>query len=616
MGIVFDEGLIDEIKSQNDIIDVVSKYVQLKKAGQNYKGLCPFHNEKTPSFIVSAEKQFYHCFGCGESGDVISFIMKLENLDFIDALRLLGEWVGINIDEISTSKKEKEEIYRKNNIYQINREAAFYYYKNLVKEANKGLNYLFERGLSIKTIKKFGLGYAKDAWEALNNYLLSKGYDQESIFKAGLVLERKKRNGYYDRFRNRVMFPIINTTGKVIGFGGRVIDNNEPKYLNSPETIAFNKGNNLFGLNLAKNEVIKMKQIIVVEGYMDVIGLYERGIKNVVASLGTALTKNQANLLKRYADEVIIAYDADTAGQAATLRGLDILREVGCRVRVVRLSEGKDPDEFVRKKGKEAFLKEVENALSLIDYKIVLSKEENDLTNPEGKVKFVKSLTQILKQLKSPVEIDAYIKKIAQESQISPEAIKAEIYGNNRYNNKASEKKDILHINKYRSKHDRYTNKYSIQPLKPIQKIGYIEAERSLLKLIITNKDCFQKVKDQLSYEDFLDEINADIAKLVYELYENNESIDLEYMINQLSIEAVSILHKIKHSIVPNENIDKALEDYIKTIHKHKMIQRKIHIEEELKKLERIGNKSKDQIVRIRELCIDYEKLLKELKNL
>ncbi|QZY56567.1 DNA primase [Crassaminicella profunda] len=613
MGIVFDEGLIDEIKSQNDIVDVVSKYVHLKKAGQNYKGLCPFHHEKTPSFIVSDEKQFYHCFGCGESGDVISFMMKLENLDFIDALRLLGEWAGINIDEISTSKKEKEEIYRKNNIYQINRDAAFYYYKNLVKEENKGLSYLFKRGLNIKTIKKFGLGYAKDGWEALNNYLLKKGYDQESIFKAGLVLERKKKNGYYDRFRNRVIFPIINTTGKVIGFGGRVIENKEPKYLNSPETPVFNKGNNLFSLNLAKNEVRKMKQIIVVEGYMDVIGLYESGIKNVVASLGTALTKNQANLLKRYADEVIIAYDADIAGQAATLRGLDILREAGCGVRVVRLSEGKDPDELVRKKGKEAFLKEVKNALSLIDYKIMLSKEENDLTTSEGKVKFVKSITQILKQLKSPVEIDVYIKKIARESEISIEAIKTEIYGNNKKNN---EKKEIVDTRKYRSKHDRYTNKYNIQPLKPIQKIGYIEAERALLKLIINNKTFFQRVKEQLCFEDFMDQSNSKIAELVYGLYEINDSIDLEAILNQLNIEEVSILHQIKNSIVPKENVDKALNDYIKTIQKHKIVQRKIYIEEELKKLEKKENKSKEQIVRIRELCIDYEKLLRELKKL
>lgn len=611
MGIVFDEGLIDEIKSQNDIVDVISKYINLKKTGQNYKGLCPFHNEKTPSFIVSDEKQFYHCFGCGESGDVISFMMKLENLDFIDALRLLGEWAGINIDEISTSKKEKEEIYRKNKIYEINREAALYYYRNLVKEKNKGISYLFNRGLCIQTIKKFGLGYA--SWKGLNDHLLNKGYDQESIFKAGLVLEQKDKNGYYDRFRNRVMFPIINTTGKVIGFGGRVIENKEPKYLNSPETIVFNKGNNLFSLNLAKNEVRKKKQIIVVEGYMDVIGLYEKGIKNVVASLGTALTKNQANLLKRYANEVIIAYDADIAGQAATLRGLDILKEVGCGVRVVRLSEGKDPDEYVRKKGKEAFIKEVENALSLIDYKIMLSKEGNNLKSTEGKVKFVKSITQILKELKSPVEIDAYIKKIARESGIAEEAISTEIYGNTKKN---KEKKEIGNTNKYRSKHDRYTNKYNIQPLKPIQRIGYIEAERALLKLIINNNKFFKRVKEKLSFEDFLDQSNSEIAKRIYELYENTDNFDLEVILNQLNIEQIKVLHQIKSSIVPEENLDKALNDYIKTIQKHKLVERKIYIEQELKKLEKEENKSKEQIVRIRELCIDYEKLLKELKEI
>ncbi|QEK12344.1 DNA primase [Crassaminicella thermophila] len=616
MSIHFNEELIEKIKTQNDIVDIISKYVQLKKSGHNYKGLCPFHNEKTPSFMVSNEKQLYHCFGCGESGDVINFVMKIENLDFIDAVRLMAEWVGINYDEISTSKQENEEIYRKNKLYGINREAALFYYRNLLKKENNGLKYLLKRGLTIQTIKKFGLGYAKDHWESLNSYLLSKGYDQKLIYRAGLVSERKNKDGYYDRFRNRVMFPIINTTGKVIGFGGRIIGDNNPKYINSPETPIFNKGNNLFGLNLAKNEVSNKKQIIVVEGYMDVISLYQNGIKNVTASLGTALTKNQANLLKRYADEIVIAYDSDTAGQAATLRGLDILREAGCQVKVVCLSEGKDPDEFVIKKGKDAFLKEVDNALSLIDYKIMLSKKENDLKTIEGRVKFVKSITKILKELKSPVEVDAYIKKIASESQISIEAIKSEIYGNNMYNKRNIEKKSILNTSKYRSKHDRYTNKYNIQPLKPTEKIGYLEAERCLLKLIITNKEIFNKIKTTITYKDFIDKTNSKIAKFVYELYEENDFVDIKELLNQLSIDEISILHKIKHSIVPRENIDKALIDYINSMQKHKLMKMKIDIEDELEKLEKLENKTEEQIVRIRELCINYEKLLKELKKM
>ncbi|WP_132241873.1 DNA primase [Marinisporobacter balticus] len=616
MGNNFDEKLIDEIKLRNDIVAVISKYVQLKKSGRNYVGLCPFHNEKTPSFMVSEENQFYHCFGCGEKGDIINFIMKAENLDFVDTVSLLGEWAGINFDKNSTSKQENEEIYRKNKVYEINREAALFYYKNLLDKKNGGLNYLLKRGLEIQTIKKFGLGYAHEDWEQLNKYLLCKGYNQNEIFMAGLVSEQKNKNGYYDRFRNRVMFPIINTTGKVIAFGGRVLGDFQPKYLNSPETPAFNKGNNLFGLNFAKNEVTQKHQIIVVEGYMDVISLYQNGIKNVTASLGTALTKNQANLLKRYAGEVVIAYDTDTAGQAATLRGLDVLREVGCKVRVLRLSQGKDPDEFVMKKGKVAFLEEVDNALSLIDYKIMLLKKENDLATTEGSVKFVKSITKILKGLTSPVEMDAYIKKIALESRISIEAIKSEIYGNNKYDRRNNEKKQILDGNKYRSKHDRYTNKYEIQPLKPIEKNGHLEAQRCLLKLMTANKEIFYKVKIVISYEDFVDETYKKIAQILYELYEKDDSVDLEKISNQLNIKEIAILHDINHCIVPKENVEKALIDYVNSIQKHKFKNMKVDMEDELKQLEKVENKTKEQIVRIRELCIDYEKLMKELKKL
>ncbi|WZL74657.1 DNA primase [Clostridiaceae bacterium 35-E11] len=616
MGINMNDGFIEEVKAHNDIVEIISKYVELKKTGNNYKGLCPFHSEKTPSFIVSDDKQYFHCFGCGEAGDVIHFIMKMENLDFVDAVTQLGERVGIYPEKNSVSKQEKEEISRKNTIYEINRAAALFYYKNLCKKNNDGLSYLYKRKLNNKTVKTFGLGYAEDKWEALNSYLLEQGYDQSIIYAAGLVSERKKKNGYVDKFRNRIIFPIINTRGKVIGFGGRTIENNMPKYLNSPETPVFNKGENLFGLNFAKKEVGSKKQIIVVEGYMDVIALYQSGIKNVVASLGTALTKYQATLLKRYSEEVVIAYDGDTAGQLATLRGLDILREVGCQVKVLRLSEGKDPDEFIVENGKQAFLDEINHALPLVDYKILLAKNANDLTTVEGKINFVKSITEVLQQLKSPVERDAYIKKIAMDTQISIEAIKSEIYGNTRNNPQNLEKTMIPHTNKYRSKWDRHTNKYSIKPVKPADKLGYLEAERSLLKTMITDKTIFDKVKATMLPDDFIDETHKKIAKIMYRLHEQNNLIDMETIINALDIEEVVILHQINDKIIPMENIEKALIDYINTIQKHKLTSMKVKMEEELRKLEKIENKSQEQIVRIRELCINYDKLQKELKKL
>ncbi|KXG75892.1 DNA primase [Thermotalea metallivorans] len=616
MGIHVNEEIIEEIRRRNDIIDIVSRYVPLTKSGRNYKGLCPFHHEKTPSFMVSDEKQLYHCFGCGEAGNVIHFVMKMENLDFIDAVTLMGQWVGIHVEEISSNKQEKEELSRKNKIYEINREAALFYYKNLLKKNSPGLAYLKQRGLEESVIRRFGLGYAENHWETLNTYLIRKGYDQEFICSAGLVLEKKTKDGFYDRFRNRVIFPIINTTGNVVGFGGRALDDSLPKYLNSPETSVFHKGNNLFGLNLAKKEIGKDRKIIVVEGYMDVISLYQHGIRNVVASLGTALTKPQGEMLKRYSDEIIIAYDADAAGQKATLRGLDILNELGCKVKVIRLTEAKDPDEFVRRKGKDAFLEEVERALPFLDYKIILAKMENDVRTTEGRIQFVKAVAALLKQIKSPVEVDAYIKKIALESQISEEAIKREIFGNHMYDPSRQLQKPFFNRDKYRSKADRHTNKYSVQSVKPIQKQGYVEAERSLLKLILQDKEIFSKIKTIIPYSDFTDSVHQKIAKMIYGCYEMHGKISMEMLLNDLDIEEVKILGDIRQIVVPEENVEKALMDFIHTMHNHKLEEEKKRIERELENLEKKDSKTQEEMVRIRELCGNLEKILKELKRL
>ncbi|MEW9122907.1 MAG: DNA primase, partial [Thermotaleaceae bacterium] len=535
MGINLQEDIIEEIRNRNDIVETISRYVSLKKTGSNYKGLCPFHHEKTPSFIVSEEKQLYHCFGCGVGGNVINFIMKMENLDFIDAVTVLGEKVGIRVDEVS-SKENKDKIVEKNRIYEMNREAALFFHNNLIQKENIGLEYLKLRKIDFKTIKRFGLGFAEDKWENLNHYLLQKGYSQDQIYKTGLVLKKKQSEGYYDRFRNRIIFPIINSTGKVIGFGGRALGDGQPKYLNSPETDVFSKGKNLYGLNTARKNLDKGNSLIIVEGYMDVISLNQYGINNVVASLGTALTKEQGMLLKRYTDEIHIAYDGDGAGQEATLRGLDVLGELGCKVKVVTFTLGKDPDEIIQSKGKEAFLSELNKALPLIDYKIMLVRKENNLTTLEGRVRFVKAIAEILKQIKSPVEVDAYVKKISQEAQISEDAIKTEIYGNNRYNQSIKTHKPIVDGEKHRSRFERHTNKYSIQSVQPIEKLGYMEAERGLLKLMLIDKSYFDKLKMIFNYQSFIDPIHQKIGKYIYESYEMRNSIDMDYIINHLEI--------------------------------------------------------------------------------
>ena len=353
------EEILEKIKSQNDIVDVISERVRLRKAGRNFTGLCPFHNEKTPSFSVSQEKQIYKCFGCGEAGNVISFVMKDKNLPFIEAVKYLANRANIPL-EINNGEKSKS-AKKKDLLYRVNVEAAKFFFSNLMNNQN-AKEYFLNRGIKEETIKKFGLGFANDSWNSLMFYLRKKGINDVLLEEAGLISVNKEKGRKYDRFRNRVMFPVFDYQGKVIGFGGRVLDDSKPKYLNSPETLVFQKGTNLYGLNFALKHNMSERYFVIVEGYMDLISLHQYGITNVVASLGTALTINQARLLKRYADKVIISYDADMAGQMATLRGLEILRTAGFDVRVLNIPQGKDPDEYVRSNGKEACLNLINSA--------------------------------------------------------------------------------------------------------------------------------------------------------------------------------------------------------------------------------------------------------------
>ena len=341
------KDIIEEIKSRCDIVDIISDYMHLEKSGSNYTGLCPFHSEKTGSFMVSKSKQIYKCFGCNAGGDVISFVMRWENVDFMEAVKILARKCGITLDR-NISEEEKKKIQEINKFREIHTEAARFYFANLLRTKNPGYEYLRKRGLSDKIIKKFGLGYSPNSWNSLMNYLLSKGYDKTDLVKCGLITHKTESNKYFDRFRNRVMFPIFNYNGKVIGFGGRVLDDSLPKYLNSPETLVFNKRMNLYGLNISKKG-IKDDTLILVEGYMDLISLYQNNIENVVATLGTALTIEQAKLIRRFAKNVIISYDSDQAGQNATLRAIDILLKADIKVKILNLKDCKDPDDFIKK---------------------------------------------------------------------------------------------------------------------------------------------------------------------------------------------------------------------------------------------------------------------------
>lgn len=427
MGAGFSDNIVDEIKSRCNIVDVIGRHVPLKKTGSNYKGVCPFHSEKTPSFVVSDTKQIFTCFGCGARGDVIEFVQRYHNLDFPGAVEKLAGEYGI---EIKSGKFQGER--EKAALYEINREAAAFFYQTFKSGPNPGYEYMKRRGIEPATLRKFGIGYADAEWDSLYQYFIKKGTDPKTLLDLGLISHSNGK--YYDKYRDRVIFPIINTRGKVIGFGGRTLGDGAPKYLNSPESTVFLKKNNLYGLNLTRQDINKENYVILVEGYMDVISLYQHGVRNVSASLGTALTENQAAMLKRYTENVILSYDSDAAGQAAALRGMDILHKAGCKVKVLHVTDGKDPDEFIKKNGKDEFIKLVQNAMSFADYKIHLLKQRLDLGTTEGSVAFLQETAKVLKDL-SPVEADIYIKKIARETKISEGAIRLEINGNNNTEN-------------------------------------------------------------------------------------------------------------------------------------------------------------------------------------
>lgn len=527
MSFSFSKDAVEELKSQIDIVDVIGRSVQLKRAGSNYKGLCPFHNEKTPSFIVSPQKQIFTCFGgCGASGDVVSFVKRYYNLDFNEAVEKLANEYGISIKR-NTYSDDREKYY------EINREAARFFYKNLTEVKNPGYSYFQKRGIEDRTIKKFGLGYAPDSWDALYNHFKTKGTDEKILVELGLLSE--KNGKYYDKFRNRVIFPIINTAGKVIGFGGRALTSEVmPKYLNSPENKIFQKKNNLYALNITRQDIGKEGFAIIVEGYMDVISLYQNGVRNVSASLGTALTENQAKLVNRYTKNVVLSYDADAAGQKAALRGIDVLKKENCKVKVLHVNDGKDPDEFIKKNGREEFLKLISNSLPYNDYKLEAAKRGLNLSSEEGKLDYMKRINSILHDL-SPVEKDIYIKKIARDTGISEGAIKMEILGNTSFEEKNKNIRDTNTDN---------TDNILLSPL-----------ESTCLKCMFINPSLSE---DILPWMDIFESSLAQkIVNICFELYGLEGDFHLSQIIDKLEpIESQCLEESINKIIVSGNEQD------------------------------------------------------------
>ncbi|WP_432792590.1 DNA primase [Peptacetobacter hiranonis] len=569
--------IIEEIKARCDIASVIGDYIKIQPSGQNYKALCPFHVEKTPSFHISTAKQVYKCFGCGEGGDVINFVMKMENLDFMDAVRLLANRCGIDINfNIDEETKQKIELSKK---YQdIHTEAARFYFANLVKSKNRGYDYLRNRGLDDKTIKRFGLGYSQDAWSSLMDYLIDeKGYSVEELLECGLIGKSTKTDKYYDKFRNRVMFPIFDYRGNVIGFGGRVLDDSLPKYLNSPDTLIFNKRHNLYGLNFARKN-LSSRTVILVEGYMDLISLYQYGIKIAVATLGTALTSQQARLIKRYADNVIISYDSDGPGTKASLRAIDILVEAGLSVKVLDLKDAKDPDEYVRKYGTDEYRNAMKDAVPRIKFKIDNLKSTFDLSKDQDNIKFAQEAVNIIKQLKSPVEIDYYIKYLSEVVQLDEDAVKREIYG------KSYSSKNLSN--------GKFNNKFNKKEEKPIEKMDAIQhgeelTEIKLMKIMMNIPAAREKVLLKIDEKELLMEDSKKILNYLSKI--DSEKIVEPDELEGINDEYIKSLKKTSLESINTKNM-KEIEETVRSVRRNSL---KKTIDNLRMKQEELGAKSK-----------------------
>lgn len=528
------DSLISEICSENDIIDYVSQFVSLKKSGRDYSGLCPFHNEKTPSFHVSQDKQLFHCFGCGASGNLVQFVMRTENLDFVDALKLLADRAGIAIpeDDMDFSTESHEQ---KKRILEMNRLAARFFF-NMLKDGEAGKaarEYFIKRHIPWKTITVYGLGYSPQTptRDALINYLLSKGYTKEQILEAGLAVERE--GNIRDKFRDRVMFPIIDVRGNVIGFGGRIMNDIKeingytiPKYLNSAETPVFDKGRNLFSLNLAKNA--KSTELILCEGYMDVISVYQAGVKNIVATLGTAITENQAKLMMRYANEILICYDTDEAGTKATLRAIDIINAVGGKSRVIRLKGAKDPDEYINKNGVEKFKESIRLAVPSTEFQISLIKSNYDITETDGKIQFINEVVDVFAKLRDPIEIDAYMNKVAEETEINKEAILS------KYKEKTS-KNSYKKLPARQEFKKRTVSVQNGESKKTAVSNSLLEAEKRLLGLMSQSRKLAKIVREEIPPDEFSTDVYRRLAKKICETYDEGKMPDEAMILNDFS---------------------------------------------------------------------------------
>lgn len=551
------EEIINEIKYKNDIETVMAPYVALKRRGKNLVGLCPFHNEKTPSFTVYPENGSFYCFGCGVGGDVFSFVRQIENLDYIDAVKLLAERSGITLPQDGYDDSMQK---LKTTIYEINRETAKFYHTYLMSPEGKwALDYLTGRGLSIATIKHFGLGAAPDGWDNLIKHLKGLGYSIPDMLQAN-VIGKSQRGTYYDRFRKRVMFPIINIRGKVIGFSGRAMPGEDKmggKYVNTSDTPVYKKSENLFGMNFAKNNCDE--RVILVEGNMDVISLHQAGFENAVAALGTAFTDEQAKLLSRYTKEIVLIMDSDEAGQKAARRAGNVLQSTGINIRVVLLPDGKDPDEFIKKNGAQRFNALLEGAVSEIEYKLLAAVNGIDITGEDGKVKYLNKAAEIIAESNDIITRDIYIGKLSEKYGISRTAIKDKVEQIRKTNHRRREKREFEEM-----VHPRF-EKTDVNPEKRMYPAA-VAAEETVIAILMQHPDFYETATERLSCDKMITTVNRRIYKLICECIASGRNPDLSYFGETLSPAEMGYLASLANSEKGDKNALIVLKDSIKVI--------------------------------------------------
>ena len=558
----YPEDVVEQVRTRSDIVDIISGYVKLQKKGANYFGLCPFHNEKSPSFSVSPQKQMYYCFGCGAGGNAITFVMEYENYTFQEALKILADRAGINLPEVEYSKEEREKADRRSTLLEINKLAANYFYYQLRQPQGKiGYDYFRNRELTDDTIRRFGLGFSNKISDDLYQYLRSKGYTDEILRDSGLVTMEER--GTYDKFWNRVMFPIMDVNNRVIGFGGRVLGDGKPKYLNSPETLVFDKSRNLYGLNYARTS--REHYMLACEGYMDVIAMHQAGFTNAVASLGTAFTPQHAVLLKRYTDTVILTYDSDGAGIKAALRAIPILKEAGISTRVLNLKPYKDPDEFIKNLGADAFRERIANAQNSFLFEIDVLKRDYDLEDPEQKTKFYNATARKLLEFSEALERDNYIRAVAQAQFIPYEDLR-------RLVNRIGSQPGAVPV----SRRDADSREVRETRKKNEKDDGIRRSQRLLLTWLIEQPKLFEKIEGVIGPDDFREPLYHEVAQMVFDGHRQgnvNPAGILNHFINdeEQYKQVAALFNASLHDSLNNEEQRKAFSETVLKLKKNSL---------------------------------------------